>query len=407
MTFKQQQDRVAQNGHLAGVDPDEPILPGDHSSTITRDPMLTTASQARRVLKVIERSGLVSELERRLRRHPGKPSRLTIKALLLGILLNAELSETYLRTDICSVLNGLHWRIKMELGLWDSKNRDPITYTMVVKQIQRLEVALIEVWYTSDDAQRDLDWICHTFLAAAIPTELKTNSTAISLDWTALETNAVTKDFRTDQEVRDQHSQGDTDPETTPPAGAIGSLDSQKRLIRSADPDARGGYRTATNKRPAGGFTGYDVHIATVNPNANWYGDPTRISLGETPPPFITHIAVVPATTNPAATGLNAVRRSRQILPGLEEAIVDIGYAQRGEAFIRPLRFEGINVVRDFSKGQQGKPDYIPGGRKKQDILSKASTLSETFPKDSRANPTTSPEVGKNRTSSSVAAPHS
>ena len=113
---------------------------------------LTTATQARRVLKVIATSGLVSEMERRLRRHPGKPSRLNVKALQLGVLPNAELSETYLCTDICSVLNGLNWRIKMELGLWDFKTQDPITYTMVAKQNKRLDVALIEPWYTCDDA---------------------------------------------------------------------------------------------------------------------------------------------------------------------------------------------------------------------------------------------------------------
>ena len=39
----------------------------------------------------------------------------------------------------------------------------------------------------------------------------------------ALPTYAVTKDFRSDQEVRDQNSQKDTKPESTPPKTAKGS----------------------------------------------------------------------------------------------------------------------------------------------------------------------------------------
>ena len=41
-------------------------------------------------------------------------------------------------------------------------------------------------------ALRDLDWFIHKFLDATIPGKLKT-STAVSLDWTALATNAVPK----------------------------------------------------------------------------------------------------------------------------------------------------------------------------------------------------------------------
>ena len=58
----------------------EPELPGDHPSRAKRYPRKSSTRLARRILRVIESSALASELTRRLRNHPGRPSRLNLKS---------------------------------------------------------------------------------------------------------------------------------------------------------------------------------------------------------------------------------------------------------------------------------------------------------------------------------------
>ena len=59
-------------------------------------------------------------------------------------------------------------------------------------------------------------------------------------------------------------------------------------MERGADRDTRAGRHTATNKRTAEQFVGYNVFTATLAPNYHWAGQPDEISIEETPPPFIT-----------------------------------------------------------------------------------------------------------------------
>ena len=82
----------------------EPELPKDHPSRAKRYPKKSSTRLARRILRVIESSALASELTRRLRNHPGRPSRLNLKAQLLVIVLAAEETDRYLRTDLTSIL---------------------------------------------------------------------------------------------------------------------------------------------------------------------------------------------------------------------------------------------------------------------------------------------------------------
>ena len=88
---------------------------------------------------MLEYTTVVKEVDRFLRNHPGQQSRISTKALLLGMVLAAYETSRYLRSDICSFLNGLDYRLGVELGLWTWDTRHPITYTMTQKQIKRLE----------------------------------------------------------------------------------------------------------------------------------------------------------------------------------------------------------------------------------------------------------------------------
>ena len=250
-------------------------LPKDHPSYETRYAKLTEVTLARRILKVLESSSLLSELNRRLRNHPGRQSRLNIKALLLCMILAAEETDRYLRADICSVLNGLNHRLGVQLGLWTLDRREPISYTMVVKQLLRLEIALLETWCTSKGEVRSLNWFKHLVLSDTIPPEIRALITAASLDWTPIRAWAVTRDYRPEEQVRAEQEPDDS--------GEIGTVDQGGRTVRSADGHARSGWATATNKTPAGPFNGYYGHLVTPVRGTTWSGNPERIFLGELP----------------------------------------------------------------------------------------------------------------------------
>ena len=315
----------------------KPRLPKDHPSYETRYPKLTEVSLARRILKVLESSSLLSELNRKLRNHPGRQSRLSIKALLLCIMLAAEETDRYLRSDICSVLNGLNHRLGVQLGLWTLDCREPITYTMVVKQLLRLEIALLETWCTFSGEVRSLDWFQHLILSDTIPPEIRGLITAVSLDWTPIRAWAVTRDYRIAAQVR------------------------------GADGDARSGWATATNKTPAGPFTGYYGHLVTPVRGTTWSGNPERIFLGELPLMFTPHVKAVPANTDTALTGLNAILATLELFPNLKEVMADRGYTIYGKDFVRPLHRLGINIVMDYNKNQKKTMHLVevgPEGKK-------------------------------------------
>ena len=350
----------------------ESRLPGDHPSEDKRYPQKSDNRLARRILRVIQTSGLIPELEKRLRRHPGRQSRLSIKTLLLCMILAAEEKDRYLRSDICAVINGLDHRLGIELGLWTWGTRHPITYTTTVKQVKRLEAALLQTWFTSNGAIRSIHWFMRTFLSATLPWDLKTEITTVALDWTPIVSWAVTKDHRVEKEVR-KHQPLKENPK-------IGELDMRARLRRSACPDSRGGWRTSTNKIPPGPFNGFYGHAVTLAADATWSGNPHRIRIGAAPPMFSPHVKSVPANNDIALSGLNAILATLEQFPNVTTVIADIGYTRFGKDFVRPLHRLGLDIVMDYNDDHRKKADLVKVGLKgkEQTLLLNCGTL---FPK--------------------------
>lgn len=121
-------------------------------------------------------------------------------------------------------------------------------------------------------------------------------------------------------------------------------------MRRGADLHAAARHRTATNKTKAGGFFGYNAFIGTLAPDYHWSGDPENIWIGDTPEPFIVNIAVQPANTNIGPTGVNSVLRSKDILPNLNQVIVDPGFSDQRENFNRVLYQGGFDGMKDYRK---------------------------------------------------------
>ena len=82
---------------------DKRRLPEDHPSYATGEPRFTSAAVSWRFLDIIQRSGVVPDLEQRLRTQPGQKSKLSIKGLLLLYFLTAYAQDSTRRTDLCSL----------------------------------------------------------------------------------------------------------------------------------------------------------------------------------------------------------------------------------------------------------------------------------------------------------------
>lgn len=363
-------------------------LPKDHTSGITRTPKYTMAHQARPVLNAIDRSGLVPILEARLRKHPGRPSRISIRALLLCMVLSAELNATYMRADICSVFNGLDPQIGYELGLWNRDGFTLVSYTMVAKQLKRLETALEKTWVTADNVFCTVDWFCHTFIKATIPRRLRRACTSVSLDWSALRTYAVTRTYISEQAAREQQEQQDEtqdsnqDDSDQDDSDQGETQDSNPGVERGADTDARAGRHTATNKRKAGKFVGYNAFIATLAPNYHWAGQLDEIAIEETPPPFITGVALVPANAHIGPPGVKTVLNCRDILNKLEQVIADPGFSEKRELFNRLLHQARIDMVMKYGKGKVPKCEPIKAGRPEQHLIGYAGMILAKYTPD-------------------------
>ena len=356
MTLKQRRQLAAQNGQTGRESNDlTPRLPDDFPNETTRNPQnrapqypkTTDKRIVRRIMRMLESTTVVQEVDRFHRNHPGQKSRISTKALLLGMVLAAYETGRYLRSDICSYLNGLEHRLGVELGLWTWDNREPVTYTMSQKQSKRIETAIFEARYSSNDQPRSIDWFMDALFSDTIPNQAKATITTGSLDSTPIRGWAVPRDYRVEEEVRKEQEPEDT--------GEIGTLNLRDRLIRSADPDALGGHSTATNKTSAGGFTGYYGHIIIPTRGATWNGNPKNLTLGPLPPKYVPHGRAIPANNDNALNGLHAALVALENFPNLTEIIADRGYTIYGKAFVRPLHRMGINVVMDYTEGHQKK----------------------------------------------------
>ena len=119
-----------------------------------------------------------------------------------------------------------------------------------------------------------------------------------------------------------------------------------------ADPDARWGKRTHTDRRPSEHYVGYELHLATYVASVGDREGP-RICAG---------MALRPGVTDRAGAAVALTRAITRSGP-VDEALFDRGYTTaRPEHFARPLRNLGIAVTMDLHTSQRGaRPGPAPG----------------------------------------------
>lgn len=338
---------------------------------VSEDPIYTSFEMALACLDVIYRSGAVPVLEQMLRSHRGQKSVVTAEVLLLIALLSGWKRSSYRRTDLCAVLAGLDPRVAVYLGLCNRDGLVVVSYKALQKQLCRLEAALYEQHLRRQSGERgchDMQWLADKLIWASVPSEAAGLAETVIVDSSSYPTHSRTYDYtpgkrggkrrKLPKDKLAQHRKDVLDnPDLEEPAlrprkvqqePRIGQHGPDGRLVRSHDPHARPGWGSATGKRKAGVFLGYDVTIVVATYSLTWRGYMNSPGAARNhSPAYILSMAVNPAGENPGPTGFDAVQRALEVAPNIAEVIADRAYTVKRLDFNRPLHELGINVVMD------------------------------------------------------------
>ena len=326
-------------------------LPPGHPSADKDYHIESPLDLAWHAIDVIELSGVVPYLERRLRSHPGQTSALSVLALLVAMVVGAYLKPSYRRTDLCAVLHGLDAEVAYELGLCSRVVRKLFSYNTIVKQSIRLEQALAAGWVDEDGTKCDQDWFAHNLLKANITPTQAERITAIAIDSTFVLAWAVPYSY----------PQGEK-----PPSGK-----------RSADPAAEFGHRSATAKRKAGKRLGFDLHvICGVRSSRKWQGNPKKANLDKESVPLVPlHLKLVPANPDVAPIAWDAIGWAKKIAPNATEVLADRLYTMKRERFNRRLHQEAMRVVTKLDKRQIRRVRTLILGTNQHELIENCGTF--------------------------------
>lgn len=350
-----------------------------------RFPAITQREQAWPILRAIRRSDAAQKVCDWLDAHPGPDARCSGEALLLGMCLAAAKWGRYLRSDVCSIINGLDATILWELGLCDQTTFTPVTYAGVGSQMLRLEgcpftelmpAALRAELEGASDVDDDtkprgadlgMVWFTTDLLLASIPKKVLALITAISLDATAFPTYARVHNFtpqkEIDQEVREALERGEPVPDGI-------SLTPDGKLVRCPhDPEA------TTSKRGASLATGHVGRKFTgcmsvlLSPCRDYIARKGVVELGYDPSPYVIGASVDPAGRDRGPITRDAVLVLKALLPTLRLVVGDREFSEARKKLVRPLHERGIAFIRDYKLADLKKVDNPPVGRRKEPLL--------------------------------------
>ena len=284
------------------------------------------AVEIRRVEAVVERSGLVDELEDLLRpRDPntgrpiGRPRDISVRTYLVGVLLAAGHGKNLHLRRVHRILTSDISRTQQDrLGVRFRRRGDPLgafRRTLTYFHFSRITCALATK--VDRDGDEYLQSICDRLIDASVAAG-----------------PAATGDWAIDGTGVDTWSNG---------------LKSEKRR---SDQDARWGHRTPTpQKSMSEKFYGYDFYGFTALPSAG--------SDGHDYPPLIRRIVVRPAASDDAEASLTGI--DNLIASGVEvtHVIVDRGISYKSaQRWANPLRERGITQTIDMHAADHGRVDH-------------------------------------------------
>jgi hypothetical protein len=360
------------------------------------------------VMRQVGKANIATYIDERLHSGRGSTCSYRSQALISGLAISAHQLGSVRWTDVTKTLAAFPPQIRYYFGLTSmhvGENVDyrSASYRSVSRQVERLVEALDEGWVAKDGTACNLDWFAAALAKVNIPEFRLKDVTAVALDGTAWEARAALRTSAKKIEKDEAIAYGKLVAEGKGPVeqpiiheGVIGTTTRQNlagtkgldgRNIYTADPDARGGYRTATDRHP-NEYVGYESHLACAVGAYSWRGQPDKPGTVAEMPPYLLASYVTPAGWNPANAGLKVIEQVQQIAPNIDDVCADRGYTmKKPESFLRPLHAQGINVTMDYPEYLINKAEIIEvqsKGRTERFVMHAGTILHVTVPTNRR-----------------------
>jgi hypothetical protein len=292
---------------------------------VTGGPPPTTAefTTARRL---VAESGVLAPLQAMVDAPTGRRRSLSVEAFLVAAQLNGlRRGHTAKIADIARTLNSFSPKQLDALGV---RNWDPAN---AYKRTDRLFNKLIAA--IDDDAGwTDRTWFSTRVVQASL-IDLPATSSSIALDSTDIESHG-----------RLHWPRSGSGSESKPPR--VLWVDANGRDVRTADPDARDGHRSATNSRRAGIFTGYDLHNFVQVRDVRSSDGRENVVFGPDVPPVLTRFTLAPAGTPLDETVVPHLEDMNRDERRLRDLLVDRGYSQLSAVgLFHPVRRAGMELT--------------------------------------------------------------
>lgn len=275
--------------------------------------------------EIVDNSGVVEFIEARIsayQKKQGRPRELSVKALLVALLANAERGELFL-THARGTLDCLSGRDKMRLGITRQGH-------VTRRQVENLYGLICRVLRTSGEGEFEaFDEVCSLLLRATAHSSI-TQCRDIAIDGTGIESWGRMRG-------------------TVVKTSATGEKTTVKK--KETDPDARWrGKGTSAWKRP---IFGYDMTTVVTIPDLA--GRPVALAA--------TAMRFRPAGYKTIEMALEVAYEMAKIKGGLGDVLADREYTQAndGSNFILPLRALGAEPVFQLKSTQQGGRGTVRG----------------------------------------------
>lgn len=358
---------------------------------------------------------------------PGPRSVVTVEALSLAMLLSVDLAKSYRRSDLSSVLAGLHLDVARLVGLTDNAGNLIVpSYQALARQVLRMERVLREGWTVVEPSGKrvryDLRWFIREMIRASVPRHQRRRIRHIAVDATDvrswggwrrgvrkadIDSEPVALHHRltlhgAEQKKADLKRSGLTEQdlktaELTDTAlhktrraaenrGSRVPYGPDNRPMHSKDSESRIGHKSSNSDGPAGPFMGFDLHLGAAAATVNSNNSLRDIHL-DAVPQYVIAMSLDPALTNCGPIGARLVAEARELCPDITECTADRGFTEK-LAFAPQIRAMGINVNMDYPITTLQKPRFVDIGKREQRVLLHAGTfLSEFTPNDKHLLP--------------------
>jgi hypothetical protein len=270
-------------------------------------------------------SGSLEPLRAMVDSPTGRPRSLSVEAFLVAAQLNGlRRGHTAKIADIARILNSFSASQLETLGVrsWVPKE----SYRRTDRLFNKLATAL------DRGGDLDRDRFAASLVDASL-TEVPATSTSAALDATDVETWGRLHWPRTGSE-------------TDSKAPRVLWEDEDGRPVRTLDPDARDGHRSATNSRKAGQFTGYYLHNIVQVRDVRHSDGREGVVFGPDVPAVVTGFALTPAAAPLEGAVVPILEEMNREERRVHDLLMDRGYSQLSDTGLHhPLRHAGMELI--------------------------------------------------------------